>query len=791
MEKNSFLQNLWKKQRGIFCVYFLFVVCGISAQNKQFISGKITDVTNNRPVPFANVVLFNDSVNAFSSNVGTISNEYGIFSLGPVQPGRFRIVVSSLGYKPTSEIVEVSGTEVTDAGEILLRDSTFMIEEAMVVAERVKAKSESGKTIYFVNKKILDVSNTGTDILRYIPGVQVDLKHNITLEGSSNILIYVDGIERSKSYVSQLNPSQIDKVEIINTPPSGYNGNVTGVINIVLKKKKDAGISGFVNIELPTSDSLIFLYPAINISYGFKKMNFFASYNGEINYENINESVYRKTGNGASATEISSVQDVRQKNLSHNFQCGFDYFLNEKNQFNYYGFYNPYSYEQNGEVFLLVTGSENREWNAWRTENDRNTGIFNSIYYKHVFNRVGREITFDISNYHVNTVNQITYTAKETNGMPSYFNNQNPQENSSRIKIDFTNPFGRNWTLNAGGKAGFQDMKDHGPDGFACNKTVYAVYGTVNFRKNKTSFSTGLRAEDEETNLKNGDNKSFISLLPYLNFGYKISSKQNISIAFNRTVFRPSIYQLNSYTSIDDPFSLRRGNPFLNPEFRNSFNIEHNVQLKSGYFATRFFYNKTVEVKNNLIYINEERLFETHIENLGLISETGVQFTGALKAGPVSFNPVFRIYRLSTSGNQLAQQHGIQNRTQWVFDPSLSTVLSLKKDFAISVLFQYAVPKNNIQDNTYCEALYFISIDKTIKSRLKIGVFSALPFKGTFVYSGSEIRATDFYSRYEGNLKLNTIPLWIRINFQFHSGAKRKKIERSKEEIIRRQGKGF
>jgi outer membrane receptor protein involved in Fe transport len=334
-------------------------------------------------------------------------------------------------------------------------------------------------------------------------------------------------------------------------------------------------------------------------------------------------------------------------------------------------------------------------------------------------------------------------------------------------------------------------MKDISSDGFAYNEAVYAVYGTINFRKNKTSLTSGMRVEDAEATLINGNHKSTFSLLPSFNFGYKVSSKQSVSIAFNRTVFRPSIFQLDSFTAFDDPYSVRRGNPYLEPEFRNSLNLEYKLQLKSGYFGTRFFYNKIIDVKNNLTILNDEGIFETSIQNLGTIREAGVQFTGAFKAGPVAINPVLRLYRLSTSGNQLAQQNDIENRTQWVIEPSLSSILSLKKNFSVSAVFQYAVPKNNIQDNAYCEALYFISIDKTIKDRLKIGVFSALPFKDNFVYSGSEIKAPDFYSRYEGNLKLNAIPLWIRINYQFHSGAKREKIERSKEEIDRKRGKGI
>jgi len=84
-----------------------------------------------------------------------------------------------------------------------------------IVGERIKAKSESDRTTYNVTKKMLEVSNTGTDVLKLIPGIQIDLMQNVSLEGSPDILIFVDGKERDKSFISQLSPDQIYHIELI------------------------------------------------------------------------------------------------------------------------------------------------------------------------------------------------------------------------------------------------------------------------------------------------------------------------------------------------------------------------------------------------------------------------------------------------------------------------------------------------------------------------------------------------------------------------------------------------
>lgn len=110
--------------------------------------------------------------------------------------------------------------QLNDTSKIIYpADSTTFLKETVVFAERLKGKKENGKTVFFINNTILSASGSSPDVLRHIPGIQVDLKQNISLEGSTNILLFVNGKERDKSFISQLNPSQIDKVEVLNTPP--------------------------------------------------------------------------------------------------------------------------------------------------------------------------------------------------------------------------------------------------------------------------------------------------------------------------------------------------------------------------------------------------------------------------------------------------------------------------------------------------------------------------------------------------------------------------------------------
>ena len=201
------------------------------AQVEYKITGAIAD-ENNQPVIYANIAMWNCADSSIIA--GTISDENGDFELTNNKLGSYFISASFIGYLPAKKSVEVQMYQSIDLGEIILHSNTVELNEAVIVGERIKAKSEADKTTYFINKKIYDASNTGTDILKHIPGIQVDLMQNISLEGSKDILILVDGKERDRNFLSQLNAQQIDKVEVTSTPGSKYDASVTGVININL-----------------------------------------------------------------------------------------------------------------------------------------------------------------------------------------------------------------------------------------------------------------------------------------------------------------------------------------------------------------------------------------------------------------------------------------------------------------------------------------------------------------------------------------------------------------------------
>jgi outer membrane receptor protein involved in Fe transport len=769
------------------------VLLNAQGQKKLLITGQLKDQQNMQPVAYATVALRRTSDSTFIT--GAASNPDGEFSLEITGAGNYIILISAIGYNHVSKNADL--TDNYNMGIILVQQKSVSLGEVVVQGERIKAKTEPDKTTFFVNKKMYDASNNGVDILNYIPGVQVDIMKNISLAGSQHIVILVDGKERDRNFLSQLSAGQIDKVEIINTPGSKYDADVTGVINIILKKDKASGIDGHIHLEIPTSKSAIYVFPDYSLNYSYKKLNLYTSYDGDLSYFNITESSYRNFQDSRGLTEITSDQVVRQKYWSHRFHFGLDYNFNEKNQLNFYAFYNPYSSEHSGNVAMQVVNDTfgDQNWAALKLDDDINYSTFYTVNFKHVFNKPSREITFDLSYFNFKAVNRTTFITADslTDSFPAKQENVvKPEQNSLSFKIDYTTPITEKLKFDVGIKAKSQMLKDRVSDQFKYDESIFSLYGALTYSLSKFTFNAGMRAERSTSGLLNSFNNNVFALLPNATINYKITSSQNIKLSYNRTVSRPNIYDLNPYIYSDDPYSLHGGNPNLKPEFQQNLSIDYSKNFGNNYISFKLLYLKRSDAVNGYTFLNDAGILESHVANLGNISGYGIQMAGALKIRKsISINPFLNLTEINTTGNNLAKQYDIRNRQKIALQSGLSAIVTFKYDIVASLQFQYNSPLIQIQTMSFSDALYIVSLEKSFNQKYKFGISSAVPFMKTFTYQGSEIRGTGFYSHSEGNIRFSVVPVWFKFTYLFNSGKVLNRGNNSKEDIDNMPKKGF
>lgn len=770
-----------------------FVLLNAQASQKLFISGQLADQQNMQPVAYATVALRKTSDSTFIT--GTASNADGEFSLENIAGGNYCLIVKAIGYNSISRKINL--TENYKTGPILLQAKSVTLGEVVVQGERVKAKVEPDKTTYFINKKIYDASDNGVDLLNYIPGVQVDIMKNISIEGNQRIIILVDGKERDRSFLNQLNAAKIDKVEIITSPGSKYDADISGVINIILKKDKAYAIDGHIHAELPTSGSEIYIFPDYSLNYNLRKINLYTSYDGDLSYFNITENSYRSFHDSGGISEITATQDVRQKYWAHRFHFGADYDINEKNQLSFYTFYNPYSSEHSGSIAMQVNGDAlgSRNWSALKNDDDVNHSSYYTLNYKHLFNKPSREIAFDLSYFNFKAFNSTTLVTVDsiTGNYPAkQINAVKPGQNSLSLKIDYSSTVTEKLRFDIGIKLKTQELQDRQTNQFKYDENILSLYGAATYSFSKYTVNVGLRAERSTSGMTNSYHNNIFALLPNATINYKINSKQNLKLSYSRTLTRPNIYELNPYTSSDDPYSIQSGNPSLKPEFQQYLSLVYSKNFESDFISLKMYYLDRSDAINHYTFINDAAIFESRVANLGRIHGYGIQMAGTIKVHKtLTLNPFLKVTGIFTHSNDLARQYDIYCRHKIAFESGLSAIATFKYDIIASLRFQYASPLIQIQTISFSDALYIISLEKTFKGKFKAGISSALPFAGIFTYHGTEIRGTNFYSYSNGNIRLSAVPLWLKFSYTFNSGKTLKKPASNTEDIENMPRKGF
>jgi outer membrane receptor protein involved in Fe transport len=121
------------------------------------------------------------------------------------------------------------------------------------------------------------------DVLRQIPTVDISMDGNVSLRGTENAIILINGKPSGltgssrQAILESLPANSIESVEIINNPSAKYDADGTaGIINIVLKKNYNRGLNGNVNAGYST----IYKNNAgLSLNFKKNKINFTSNYN--------------------------------------------------------------------------------------------------------------------------------------------------------------------------------------------------------------------------------------------------------------------------------------------------------------------------------------------------------------------------------------------------------------------------------------------------------------------------------------------------------------------------------
>ena len=212
------------------------------ARSQGVITGKVIEQDRNEPIPSATVALWTASDSSLVT--GTITLADGTFSLEGLRPGSYDVHVSFVGFttKIISDIRIAPGNDSQRLEDIKLVADTQMMDEVEVAAERNFVEVGIDRTTYNTKDQLVSAGGSATDVLENIPSVEVDIEGNISLRGSQNVAILINGRPAPMSgesliaYLQGLPSEVVERVEVIPNPSAKYEPDgMAGILNIELK----------------------------------------------------------------------------------------------------------------------------------------------------------------------------------------------------------------------------------------------------------------------------------------------------------------------------------------------------------------------------------------------------------------------------------------------------------------------------------------------------------------------------------------------------------------------------
>lgn len=573
---------------------------GIDAASVQLISTKFDSVSRTRK----------DTVIA-----GMLTRKSGDFSLENLPVfGRYRLAVTAIGFKnyekPLAfELKGLKGQDLSqiaaaidkDLGNISLEADTQMLASVVVSADKPMIQMGIDRKIFNVEKNINSTGGTAVDIMRNIPGLNVDIDGNVTMRNAAP-QIFVDGRPTTLS-LDQIPSDAIESVEMITNPSAKYDasGGQSGILNIVLKKAKKIGYNGGVRAGVDSRGKFNG-GGDINVRQG--KVNVFATafYNqrkskseGETDRLNKTSSLFTRT--------LQDNESVFNGRFAF-ARFGLDYFLDNRNTLSvsqniFGGVFRP-----NNQNDLLYSANDALIESQYRNTTGKNTfnNYTTTVGFKHLFPQAGREWTADVNySYSPNTGNSdinirsFSDMNHEDPKSPEQLQQINTGGKNKYLVVqtDYVHPLGEGKKIEAGLRSQTRTFDSHQfnfLDGvpqlqldnqFTYTDYVYAAYGTFSQKvKDLFSYQVGLRAESSRYNGEQIGKQSYkndfpVSLFPSIFLTKSIGNQQDLQLNYSRKVNRPNFFQLMPNTDFSDTLNLQTGNPALKPEFTNSVELSY------------------------------------------------------------------------------------------------------------------------------------------------------------------------------------------------------------------------
>jgi outer membrane receptor protein involved in Fe transport len=778
-----------------------------SGESKEFkISGKIVDKASGDPIPYATAVL--KEAGTDTNIAGGVADDEGEFFFNVSKAGKYIVELSYMGYTVTKrEDVEVNANiPSVFLGNLVMEESSVSLQEVTVQGQRNLIEERVDRTIYNAENDKTTIGGDASDVLRRVPMLTVDLDGNVSMRGSSNILVLIDNKQSAivanniADALKQIPAEEIKSVEVITSPSAKYDAEGTGgVINIVTKKNKLEGASLNINSSAGIRGSNL----GLNASLKKGKMGFTLGGFGRAGYNILGSFENEQTllSQDGPSTRIVQAADTRNNMMFGRYSFGWDYEINQYNFMTTSVNFGLRNMKMNQDELLTETYVEDALVNSLlrdvRTDNLSNS-VDVSYNYTKSFEKKGKEFSVsglysrnDRTNDFINSLYNESFDQ-----VISRIKNDNSNLNEEfTIQLDYVSPIGsgENQILEYGGKnilrkavSDFAYFRADGPGAefeeiqdvtlsnqFNYDQNVTAGYlsYTLGFWDDYT-VKAGMRYE--YTNIEAdflasdlpADIPSYGTFVPSVNLGKKLANGNMLKAAYNRRIQRPSLNFLNPNIQAANPQQITQGNPLLDPELTDNYEMSYSTYIKgSSLNFTSYFRNTTGSIQPVRTVQDDDVIFTTY-ENIGNERAYGLSlFSTVNVSGKFSLNGSVDGY-FAQLNNGLEDPLFAAQNDGFVLSGRLFGNYTLPRDWQIQAFSFYRGRRVELQGSSGGFGIYSLSINKQFaEKRGSIGFGAENFFTSEFQIRNELITPT---IRQESITSLRNMN--FKINFSYRIG---------------------
>ena len=669
-----------------FILFFLLCLCAYTGWAQGIVKGKILDRQKSEPLGFVNIKVTEQGSDKFAG--GGITDAGGNFNVTGLKDGKYTLSLTFMGYKDVTRQFEITPAKREVQFKLLyMAEDAKQLNEVTVTGQRATMKLEVDRKSFDVGQLISNAGQSASDVLDNVPSIEVDNDGNVSLRGNSSVEVWINGkasgltSDNRAQILQQLPAESIERVEVIDNPSAKFSAEGSaGIINIVLKKDRKAGYYGSVQAGGDTRGGA---NTSFNINYNSRLIDTYLNM-GYRHRANTGHMESQQTSNTYNQTYDS---DSKQRGNNFFTRAGVTLHATTKDDFSLSGMlmhgggnshsYTPYMYT------AVASGLNNYQLdrlNRSRTGMDMRYGEFN---YRHSFtDKHFIDFTADLSSWKMNGdnwyqdstvvvgIDDVTYNYQYR---PQYINNHRKE-----LKLEYENQVTKNFKIEAGYNGNFSrentpqesymdntsfDGTNASEDKLFFNRFIYkqdlhAFYTTLSYKFGALSLMGGLRGEywrvntesytweqEHDASLREQPfKKDYFQLFPSVFMSWQMTETQQLQLNYTRRLRRPWGGQLNSFRDTRDATTVSFGNPYLTPEFSNSFSLNYLKQWNDHSLLVSAYYRPTTDVIQRISYKNQEDgLFYQTSMNVAKSLSTGLEMTVK--------NKLWRILDLTTSAN--------------------------------------------------------------------------------------------------------------------------------------------